>query len=107
MLTGALQELRLGPPQNPATDIGPMISEQAVAEMEAWSSALPAKGAELLARAPLAPALKAPSAPEGGSTPFAGRWFAPEIWRWPSLAPPPREVFGPILPHRYLEERGV
>ena len=97
MLTGALQELRLGPPQDPATDIGPMISEQAVAEMEAWSSALPAKGAELLARAPLAPALKAPSAPEGGSTPFAGRWFAPEIWRWPSLAPPPREVFGPIL----------
>ena len=85
MINGATAELRLGDPADPHTEVGPLITQAAAAEMRAWSKALPDHQAKFLCRAPApAPSTK-------------GHFFAPEVWQWQHLVPPPREVFGPIL----------
>ncbi|MDA8009397.1 MAG: bifunctional proline dehydrogenase/L-glutamate gamma-semialdehyde dehydrogenase PutA [Alphaproteobacteria bacterium] len=83
MLLGAVRELRVGDPGVLETDVGPLIGAGAVDEMRSWGEYLSGRGSELLARAD----------PGGGG----GYYFAPEVWSWSELAPPVREVFGPIL----------
>jgi RHH-type proline utilization regulon transcriptional repressor/proline dehydrogenase/delta 1-pyrroline-5-carboxylate dehydrogenase len=82
MLKGAMDELVLGDPGEPATDIGPVIDAQARAGIEARLAALP-PGA-LLHRA---------RAPAGGTDPFV----APALVRVQSPADLGEEIFGPVL----------
>ena len=83
MLNGALQELVLGPPQWLATDVGPVIDEEALAVLQAHADRLEAEG-RLLARAPV---------PEG----LEGHFFAPRVFAIDDISDLEREFFGPIL----------
>ncbi|MCG8440394.1 MAG: bifunctional proline dehydrogenase/L-glutamate gamma-semialdehyde dehydrogenase PutA [Caulobacterales bacterium] len=84
MLAGAMAELRLGDPMDLATDIGPVIDEEARDGLEAHIAVME-RSARLIARAP------APKCGEGG---LFVRPVAFEIGRIEDLA---REVFGPVL----------
>ncbi len=91
MISGATAELRLGLPSDFRTEVGPLISAAAVSELRSWSSGLPSYGAEFVCRADL------PGGGGSGGGDSNGYYFAPEVWRWRGLEPPPCEVFGPIL----------
>jgi len=82
MLAGAAQELRLGDPMDPATDIGPVIDEEAREGLEAWCRDL---GTAPLFQVPVPPGLE------------HGTFFAPRAYALPSLRALTREVFGPVL----------
>ncbi len=85
LLAGAMDELAIGPPGNPATDIGPLISIEARAALDAHVAAL-ATHARLIHRCRLDPARAA-----------TGAYFAPQAWE---IDRPERlrgEVFGPVL----------
>jgi RHH-type proline utilization regulon transcriptional repressor/proline dehydrogenase/delta 1-pyrroline-5-carboxylate dehydrogenase len=84
MLQGALRELSVGDPWDLATDVGPVIDDEAKAGIEAHCAALDAKG-RLIARLPLGPEHA------------AGSFVAPAIYRLDSLDELDREIFGPIL----------
>jgi RHH-type proline utilization regulon transcriptional repressor/proline dehydrogenase/delta 1-pyrroline-5-carboxylate dehydrogenase len=83
-LSGALDALVIGDPADPATDIGPVIDEEARSALEAHVERLE-KEAKVLKRL------------EAG--PFAGRgvYFGPVMAEVPSPDFLEREVFGPIL----------
>jgi RHH-type transcriptional regulator, proline utilization regulon repressor / proline dehydrogenase / delta 1-pyrroline-5-carboxylate dehydrogenase len=83
MLAGAAAELRVGDPLDPATDIGPVIDEEAREGLESWCRDL--RG-EPLFRVPVPPGL------EG-----RGAFFAPRAYTLPSVRALTREVFGPVL----------
>ncbi|WP_420550221.1 L-glutamate gamma-semialdehyde dehydrogenase [Litorivicinus lipolyticus] len=85
MLTGAMQELRIGQASDPSTDVGPMIDAKAAAGIRRYLSAIDANGAQLLAETPLG---------VFGDDP---RYVAPQMWRLADNAMPDREVFGPVL----------
>ena len=85
MICGALEELNVGDPSDPAVDVGPLIDAQAHKNVAEWVAGLPERGAKPLAVHALA------NVPEGGS------FFAPQIWQLPGLDMPEREVFGPVL----------
>ncbi|HEY4136397.1 MAG TPA: bifunctional proline dehydrogenase/L-glutamate gamma-semialdehyde dehydrogenase PutA [Alphaproteobacteria bacterium] len=85
MLAGAAAELVVGDPARLATDVGPMIDEQARDAMEAHGRRMAAAG-RLLFQAPLSP-----------SAVQQGAFFAPRAYEIPSLDLLTREVFGPIL----------
>ncbi len=82
MLVGAMHELRLGDPRQLATDVGPVIDDEARAGLQRHIDAMRAKGFEVTQ--PLA-------APE------AGCFVPPTLIQIPSLAELQREVFGPVL----------
>ncbi|MFC3127264.1 trifunctional transcriptional regulator/proline dehydrogenase/L-glutamate gamma-semialdehyde dehydrogenase [Pseudoroseomonas globiformis] len=84
MLKGALSELRLGNPDRLSTDIGPVISEEARAGIQAHVDAMRAAG-RTVHSLPL-PAECA-----------AGSFVAPAIVEIGSIAELEREVFGPVL----------
>jgi RHH-type proline utilization regulon transcriptional repressor/proline dehydrogenase/delta 1-pyrroline-5-carboxylate dehydrogenase len=84
MLEGALHELSVGDPWDLATDIGPVIDEEAKTGIEAHGADLDAKG-RLVARLRLGPEHE------------AGSFVAPAIYRLDSLDELDREIFGPIL----------
>ena len=84
MLLGAARELRLGDPLDYATDIGPVIDEDARETLEAHKARMRQEARELL-DLPLAPELA------------HGTYVAPSIYEIPSIALLKREVFGPIL----------
>lgn len=84
MLQGALAELSVGNPDRLCTDIGPVISAEARAGIEAHVAAMQAAGHRVhRAKLPAACA--------------AGTFVAPTIIELTDLAALQREVFGPVL----------
>ena len=84
MIKGAMQALTIGDPRDLATDVGPVIDEEAKASLEAHAAAMEA-GAGLVARREL------PKAAGKGS------FVAPAIFEIESLSKLTQENFGPIL----------
>jgi RHH-type transcriptional regulator, proline utilization regulon repressor / proline dehydrogenase / delta 1-pyrroline-5-carboxylate dehydrogenase len=83
-ILGATDELKLGDPFDLATDIGPVIDEEACSRLAAHAERME-KEAQLLKRLSVDPDLS------------NGIFFPPHIFAIPSLAMLKREVFGPIL----------
>jgi RHH-type proline utilization regulon transcriptional repressor/proline dehydrogenase/delta 1-pyrroline-5-carboxylate dehydrogenase len=84
MLAGAMQELVVGDPGDYATDVGPVIDEEARAMLQRHRDAMAARF-RVLAECRLGPETK------------AGTFFAPVAFELPDLRPLEREVFGPVL----------
>jgi RHH-type proline utilization regulon transcriptional repressor/proline dehydrogenase/delta 1-pyrroline-5-carboxylate dehydrogenase len=84
MLIGAARELKIGDPFDYATDVGPVIDEEARAALEAHKARMRQEARELL-DLPL------------GDEHAQGTYVAPAIYEIPSIAVLQREVFGPIL----------
>ena len=84
MLAGAMQELVVGDPGDYATDVGPVIDEDARAMLQRHRDAMAAHF-RVLAECRLGPETK------------AGTFFAPVAFELPDLKPLEREVFGPVL----------
>jgi RHH-type proline utilization regulon transcriptional repressor/proline dehydrogenase/delta 1-pyrroline-5-carboxylate dehydrogenase len=84
MLQGAMRELTIGDPAAFATDVGPVIDEDARLRLEAQLAAT-AAGGRLLQRLALAPASA------------AGSFFAPALVEIDAVARLGEEVFGPVL----------
>ena len=84
LLAGAMAELRIGDPDDLATDVGPVIDAAAVATLAAHVERLE-REARLVYRCTL------PAACAHGS------FFAPQCWEIPDARWLQREVFGPLL----------
>jgi len=84
MLIGAARELKIGDPFDYATDVGPVIDEEARAALEAHKARMRKEARELL-DLPL------------GAEHAAGTYVSPAIYEIPALSMLKREVFGPIL----------
>ena len=84
MLLGAARELKIGDPLDYATDVGPVVDEEARTALEAHKAKMRKEARELL-DLPLDDALA------------HGTYVAPAIYEIPSIAMLEREVFGPIL----------
>ncbi len=84
MLIGAARELKIGDPLDYATDVGPVIDEEARAALEAHKARMRKEARELL-DLPL------------GEEHAQGTYVAPAIYEIPSISVLSREVFGPIL----------
>jgi RHH-type proline utilization regulon transcriptional repressor/proline dehydrogenase/delta 1-pyrroline-5-carboxylate dehydrogenase len=84
MLQGAMAELRIGDPLDYATDVGPVIDEEARGKLEEHKARMK-REFKVIADLPLPPETK------------HGTFVAPAAYELPSLAPLTREVFGPIL----------
>jgi RHH-type proline utilization regulon transcriptional repressor/proline dehydrogenase/delta 1-pyrroline-5-carboxylate dehydrogenase len=84
MLVGAMAELKIGDPALLATDVGPVIDEDAKVMLEKHAQRM-AHAGELLFAATLGPDCA------------HGSFFAPRAFRIDRLAQLEREVFGPIL----------
>ncbi|MDO6964226.1 trifunctional transcriptional regulator/proline dehydrogenase/L-glutamate gamma-semialdehyde dehydrogenase [Rhizobium alvei] len=84
MLKGALNELELGIPTALAVDIGPVITAEAQATIEAHIDAMSKRG-KTIHRLPL------------GSATANGTFVAPTIIEIDAIAELGREVFGPVL----------
>ncbi|MBY0448408.1 MAG: aldehyde dehydrogenase family protein, partial [Hyphomonadaceae bacterium] len=82
-LVGALNDLCIGDPLDPRTDIGPVIDAEAAAMLHAHLQEMHAKAKVVAARTP----------PPG----LDGFYFGPAIVELPSLDLLTREIFGPIL----------
>jgi RHH-type proline utilization regulon transcriptional repressor/proline dehydrogenase/delta 1-pyrroline-5-carboxylate dehydrogenase len=83
-ILGAMDELKIGDPFDLATDIGPIIDDEARTNLETHATRM-RKEAILLRKLKLDPAL--------GS----GTFFAPHVFAIESMSILKREVFGPIL----------
>jgi RHH-type transcriptional regulator, proline utilization regulon repressor / proline dehydrogenase / delta 1-pyrroline-5-carboxylate dehydrogenase len=84
MLLGAARELKIGDPFDYATDVGPVIDEEARAALEAHKARMRKEARELL-DLPLNADLA------------HGTYVAPAIYEIPAITMLSREVFGPIL----------
>jgi RHH-type proline utilization regulon transcriptional repressor/proline dehydrogenase/delta 1-pyrroline-5-carboxylate dehydrogenase len=82
MLKGAMDELIIGDPADPATDVGPVIDEDARARIEAW---VEARTDAVLHRLALPPAAA------------HGHFVPPTLIRVAGVADLDREIFGPVL----------
>src|SRR3546814_8007682 len=85
MRAGAMQELRVGDPGLLATDVGPIIDDEALQALEEHASRMARQGRPI-AEAPL------------GADTEHGSFFAPRAYEIDAIAQLQREVFGPI-PH--------
>ena len=85
MLAGAMAELQVGDPALLATDVGPVIDEDALVLLEEHAGRMQ-REARLIARAPA-----------DGEIIAHGTYFAPSAWELQSLAQLTRENFGPAL----------
>ncbi|HET8704780.1 MAG TPA: L-glutamate gamma-semialdehyde dehydrogenase, partial [Pseudomonadales bacterium] len=85
MLKGALQELKIGDPVEPDTDIGPLIDKAAIDVLKHHVSYLQTHG-ELIGQADVPAAATA-----------QGYFFAPQIHQIGHLSMLKEEIFGPIL----------
>jgi RHH-type proline utilization regulon transcriptional repressor/proline dehydrogenase/delta 1-pyrroline-5-carboxylate dehydrogenase len=81
MLTGAMDELKLGDPWELSTDVGPVISEQAKADITAYVDHAEAEG-RLLHRL---------------AVPNVGSFVAPSLIAVDGIGDLEREIFGPVL----------
>ena len=86
MLEGAMRELRVGDPRRLATDVGPLIDEEARVRIEAHVQAMRARGRRVVQ----------PAAAEVGAA-ATGVFFPPTLIEIEHLAELEREVFGPVL----------
>jgi RHH-type transcriptional regulator, proline utilization regulon repressor / proline dehydrogenase / delta 1-pyrroline-5-carboxylate dehydrogenase len=84
MLKGAMDELRIGNPANPANDIGPVIDEDARQTILTHCAEMEHKGRVLHK-------LKLPSGAAGGT------FVAPHLIRLDRISDLKREIFGPVL----------
>jgi RHH-type transcriptional regulator, proline utilization regulon repressor / proline dehydrogenase / delta 1-pyrroline-5-carboxylate dehydrogenase len=84
MLKGAMAELRIGDPIDYATDVGPVIDEEARSSLENHKQKM-SRQAKTLLDLPLAPDLA------------CGTYVAPAAYELEDLSLIRREVFGPIL----------
>jgi RHH-type proline utilization regulon transcriptional repressor/proline dehydrogenase/delta 1-pyrroline-5-carboxylate dehydrogenase len=84
MLYGAMDALRVGDPWDLATDVGPVIDDEARADIEKHCAALEAQG-RLLRRVQL---------PREAT---AGSFVPPTVLKVDGIASLEREVFGPVL----------
>jgi RHH-type transcriptional regulator, proline utilization regulon repressor / proline dehydrogenase / delta 1-pyrroline-5-carboxylate dehydrogenase len=87
MLEGALQELRIGRPDRLATDVGPVIDEEAREGIEAHISAMRAQGRRVHQL----------GAGNDAATIARGSFVVPTVIEIADLAELKREVFGPVL----------
>ncbi len=85
MLRGAMAELKIGNPQFYQTDIGPLIDEEALGNLQRHKSALEGF-AKFVAEAPLSEEQRR-----------QGHYFAPIAYEIASLKDLKQEVFGPAL----------
>ncbi len=85
MLQGAMENLKVGHPQYYATDIGPVIDEEALAMLTRHKSMLDSLGRKI-AQAPLSKDIA-----------HHGHYFAPVAYEISDLSILKGEVFGPIL----------
>jgi RHH-type proline utilization regulon transcriptional repressor/proline dehydrogenase/delta 1-pyrroline-5-carboxylate dehydrogenase len=83
MMIGAAQELALGDPLDPATDVGPVIDAEAKANLDAHIAAMRTSSFATIRHA--------------GAAPRSGIFVAPHIIELDSPDRLDREVFGPIL----------
>jgi RHH-type proline utilization regulon transcriptional repressor/proline dehydrogenase/delta 1-pyrroline-5-carboxylate dehydrogenase len=81
MLKGAMAELAVGDPWQVATDVGPVIDEEARDGIAAYCAGMEGKG-RLLARI---------------DAPADGLFVAPQVFRVAGIGEIEREVFGPVL----------
>ncbi|MGA7675301.1 MAG: bifunctional proline dehydrogenase/L-glutamate gamma-semialdehyde dehydrogenase PutA [Rhizomicrobium sp.] len=84
MVLGAMDQLQVGDPMDPATDVGPVIDEAARETLELHAARM-TREAKLLRKLALGPEHE------------AGVFFTPHIFEIESLAQLPNEVFGPVL----------
>ena len=84
MLRGAMQELRVGNPDQLATDVGPVIDAQAQADIERYIEAMRSKG-HRVTRLELSAECR------------HGHFVAPTLIEVNSVQDLSREVFGPVL----------
>jgi RHH-type proline utilization regulon transcriptional repressor/proline dehydrogenase/delta 1-pyrroline-5-carboxylate dehydrogenase len=84
MLQGAMAELKIGDPLDYATDVGPVIDDEARAKLEEHKARMKREH-KVLAELPLPPETR------------QGTFVAPAAYELPSLKLLTREVFGPIL----------
>ena len=84
MLVGAARELKLGDPLDYATDIGPVIDDEAKALLDAHKAKMRAEARELLDLAL-------------GEAQAHGTFVSPAIYEIAEIGVLEREVFGPIL----------
>jgi RHH-type proline utilization regulon transcriptional repressor/proline dehydrogenase/delta 1-pyrroline-5-carboxylate dehydrogenase len=84
MVLGATDELRLGDPLDPSTDIGPVIDEASRQTLAEHAEKM-TRNATLLKKLPLGP--------EHAN----GTFFPPHVFAIDSIAALEREVFGPVL----------
>ena len=89
MLEGAMAELRIGDPALLATDIGPLIDDEARQALERHAARMAREGRLIYQR-------RLPPPTEHGST-GDGSFFAPRAFEIDRTARLEREVFGPIL----------
>ena len=82
MIQGAMDLLVVGNPDDPASDVGPVIDLAAADRINDYLQRIKAAGAQHLASAP---------------TPKGARFVAPQMWKMADNAFPEEEVFGPIL----------
>jgi RHH-type proline utilization regulon transcriptional repressor/proline dehydrogenase/delta 1-pyrroline-5-carboxylate dehydrogenase len=85
MLRGAVQELQLGDPRALATDVGPVIDAEALANIENHVQALQARGRKVW-RAPMPAGLAG-----------RGHFVPPTVIELDQVSDLQREVFGPVL----------
>ena len=81
MLKGAMQELRVGDPWSIATDVGPVIDDEAKGSISSYTAQMEKQG-RLIAKV---------------EAPAAGRFVAPQVFRVSGIGEMEREVFGPVL----------
>jgi RHH-type transcriptional regulator, proline utilization regulon repressor / proline dehydrogenase / delta 1-pyrroline-5-carboxylate dehydrogenase len=81
-IAGALEVLRMGDPLDPATDVGPIIDQEALTRLQSYEAQL-AKKAKLVAKTP--------------GLPQQGHYFAPCAYEVASITDVQEEVFGPVL----------
>jgi len=84
MLTGAMEELRIGDPLDYATDVGPVIDEDARKMLDGHKRRMQAEAKTLID-------LPLPAATRGGT------FVSPAAYELPNLKTLKREVFGPVL----------
>jgi RHH-type proline utilization regulon transcriptional repressor/proline dehydrogenase/delta 1-pyrroline-5-carboxylate dehydrogenase len=84
MLTGAIEELRIGDPLDYATDVGPVIDEDAQETLQAHKLRMRREARELIDRQLPAPC-------------HWGTYVGPAVYEIKALSVLEREVFGPIL----------
>ncbi len=85
MLSGAMQELQIGDPMEISSDLGPVIDDEAMANLIAHRTALDGFGKKI-AEVPLDESMKQ-----------RGHFFAPVAYEIKDISELKREVFGPIL----------
>jgi RHH-type proline utilization regulon transcriptional repressor/proline dehydrogenase/delta 1-pyrroline-5-carboxylate dehydrogenase len=84
MVLGAMDQLKIGDPMDPATDMGPVIDEAARKTLELHAARM-TREAKLLRKLPLGPEHE------------AGVFFPPHVFEIDAISQLEREVFGPVL----------